>query len=217
MKRLHGARALAAVGLVLALQAPGAAAADRRLSVQLALIAGDARMLVDPATPPRRREELSARIRSSLGSIGMTVRYAAETAGHADADLPAETRTLRTLFAARNLIAFLRLANRLATTYPVDTSYFEPLAVTPSRLETGRSIYRQYCLGCHTGTDSGAGVPALDLFAMAHTAPRNEFFARLLGGIYGDRTTSLANPFTDEALASLAAYFINGDPGAAEK
>ena len=217
MKRLPGARALVAVGLVLALQAPGAVAADRRLSVQLALIAGDARMLADPATPPRRHEELSARIRSSLGSIGMTERYAAETAGHTDADLPAETRTLRALFATRNLIAFLRLANRLAAAYPVDTSSFEPVAVAPSRLETGRVIYRQYCLGCHTGTDPGAGARAPDLFSLAHNAPRKEFFARLLGGIYGDRTTSLANPFTDEALASLADYFVNGDPGVVER
>ena len=145
----------------------------------------------------------------------MTVRYAAETAGQVEADLPAEVRTLRTLFAAGNHMAFLRLANRLAAAYPVDTSYFEPLAVTQSRLETGRSIYRQYCLGCHTGTDPGA--PAPDLFSVAHTVPRKEFFARLLGDIYGDRMTGLTNPFTDEELAGLAAYFINADPGATEK
>lgn len=215
MKRLLGACALVFFALVL--QAPGAEAADRHLSVQLALIAGDARMLADPATPPRRREELSAHIRSSLGSLTMTARYAAEATRQTDADLLAEARNLRALFAAGNLMAFLRLANRLAAAYPVDTSSFEPLAVTPSRLEAGRSIYRQYCLGCHTGTDPGAVSPAPDLFSMARTTPRKEFLARLLGGIYGDRMTSLTNPFTDEALASLAAYFVNGDPGATKK
>jgi len=215
VRRLLTVCALFACGLAGALPAQSAAAADRELGVQLALIAGDASMLVDPATPPQRRVALSARIRSSLGSLGMTARRAAEAEGRANPDLAAGIRALRALFAAGDFAAFLRQAGRLAATYAPDVSYFEPLAVTPARLEAGRSIYRQYCLGCHEGPRSGGIAP--DLFHMARTVPRKEFLARLLGGIYGDRTTGLANPFSDEELASLAAYFLNGDAAAAGK
>jgi len=202
-------------GLAGTMPARGAGAAYRELGVQVAMIAGDARMLVNPAAAPPRREALSARIRSNLGSLNMTARRAAEVEGQANPDLATRIRALRALLAAGDFAALSRQANQLAAAYPFDASYFEPLVVTPARLETGRSIYRQYCLGCHYSPESSDGNAAPDLFYMARTVPREEFFARLLGGIYGDRTTSLENPFTDEELASLAAYFLNGDSAAA--
>jgi len=212
LKRLLGAGALLVCGLAGTLPARGAGAPDRGLGVQLALIAADARVLADNATPPGRRVALSERIRSNLGSLGMSARAAAQASGRTDAAWPAGLRALRALFSAGKLQAFSGAADRLAAAHPVDMSYFEPLAVTPLRLEAGRSIYRQYCLGCHLGP--GAGNWAPDLFAMARTESRQEFIARLLGGIFGDRTTGHANPFSDEALASLAAYFLT--PGAAK-
>ena len=215
MKRLLNVCVLFVCGLAGTMPAWGAGAADRELGVQVAMIAGDARMLADPAAAPARREALSARIRSSLGSLNMSARRAAEAEGRANPDLATTIRVLRALLAAGDFAALSRQANQLAAAYPFDASYFEPLAVTPARLETGRSIYRQYCLGCHYSPDPGDGNAAPDLFYMARTVPRKEFFARLLGGIYGDRTTSLENPFTDEELASLAAYFLNGDSAAA--
>lgn len=216
MKRLL-AWALAVCALGGMLQPRGAEAAGRRLSVELALVAGDARMLADPAIPRRRREALSARIRSSLGSLAMTARYSAQAAGGTDGRLLSGVQSLRTLFAAGDLPAFSRQADRLTAAYPLDIAYFEPLTVTPLRLETGRSLYHRYCRGCHAAFDPGAASPAPDLFSLARTEPRPEFLARLLGGIHGDRMTSLENPFSDEALASLAAYFVKGDPGASKK
>ncbi|OIR00426.1 hypothetical protein GALL_174910 [mine drainage metagenome] len=195
-----------------ALPAQGAGPAARSLGVQLALLAADAGVLADAATPPGRRAALAERIRSSLGSLGMTARDAAQAAGRVDGTWAAG---LRALFAAGKRKAFSAAARRLAAAHPADTSYFEPLEVTPLRLDAGRSIYRRHCRGCHLAP--GAGDWAPDLFAMARTEPRREFIIRLLGGIYGDRTTGHANPFSDEDLASLAVYFVAGDPGAAAR
>ncbi|HUW36943.1 MAG TPA: cytochrome c [Rhodocyclaceae bacterium] len=215
MKRLRGACALLVCCWAYALPAQSAGAPERSLGVQLALIAADAGVLADAATPPGRRAALSERIRSSLGSLGMTARDAAQATGRRDEAWAAGLRALRALFAAGKLRAFSAAARRLAAAHPVDTSYFEPLEVTPLRLEAGRSIYSRHCQGCHLVPGPGAGNWAPDLFAMARTEPRQQFIIRLLGGIYGDRTTGHANPFSDEALASLAVYFVNGVPGAA--
>ncbi len=208
MKRRLGAGALFVCTLACALPAQGAGASERTLDVQLELIAADARVLAAAATPPVRRAALSERIRSNLGSLGMTAR----AAGRQDAAWPAALAGLRELFAAGKLAAFAGAARRLAAAHPLDVAYFEPLAVTPQRLSTGRSIYRRYCQGCHLGPGAGRWAP--DLFAMARKEPRREFVARLLGGVFGDRTTGHANPFSDEALASLTAYFLA--PGAAK-
>ena len=208
MKRRLGACALFACTLACALPTQGAGAPERMLDVQLELIAADARVLAAAATPPVRRAALSERIRSNLGSLGMTAR----AAGRQDASWPAALAGLRELFAAGKLAAFAGAARRLAAAHPLDVGYFEPLAVTPQRLSTGRSIYRRYCQGCHLGPGAGRWAP--DLFAMARNEPRREFVARLLGGVFGDRTTGHANPFSDEALASLTAYFLA--PGAAK-
>ena len=212
MKRLSGACALFVCALACALPAQAAGTPERTLDVQLELIAADARVLAAAATPPVRRAALSERIRSNLGSLGMTARAAAEDSGQTDAAWPAALARLRELFSAGDLTAFAGAARRLAAAHRLDVSYFEPLAVTPQRLSTGRSIYRRYCQGCHLGPGAGRWAP--DLFAMARNEPRREFVARLLGGVFGDRTTGHANPFSDEALASLTAYFLN--PAAAQ-
>jgi mono/diheme cytochrome c family protein len=212
VKRALGLCALVLFGLGCAVAQPAKAASDagRDLRLEVALIAGDARMLADPATPPRRREGLAERIRSSLGSLAVTARYAMQAEGSQDAQLAAAISELRALFTAREFPAFSRAAAKLAAEYPVGLAYFQPLGITPGRLKSGRAIYGRYCIGCHASPDSNAPNPAPDLFRMAQTGPRDELIERLLAGVHGDRRTSLENPFSDEEIASLAAYFVSG-------
>lgn len=42
---------------------------------------------------------------------------------------------------------------------------------------------------------------------------RDEFVARMLGGIHGVPLTSLQNPFTDEEIASMTTFFDQVQPG----
>ena len=220
MKRALGLCALVLFGLGCGVAQPAGAASEagRDLRLEVALIVADARVLSDPATPPRRREGIADRIRSSLGSLAITARYALQVAGSQDArqdagreaQLVAAIGELRALFAPGTLPAFLRAADKLAAAYPVRLSYFQPLTVTPGRVSSGRAIYRRYCIGCHASPDPNAPNPAPDLFRMAQTEPRDELLERLLAGVHGDRTTSLENPFSDEEIAGLAAYFLSG-------
>jgi mono/diheme cytochrome c family protein len=225
VKRALGLCALVLFALGGGLAQPARAASEAGLDLRLevALVAADARVLSDPATPPRRREGLADRIRSSLGSLAITARYALQAAGSQgarpdpgrDTQLVAAIGELRALFAAGTLPAFLRAADKLAAAYPVRLSYFQPLTVTPGRVASGRAIYRRYCIGCHASPDPNAPNPAPDLFGMAKAEPRDELIERLLAGVHGDRTTSLENPFSDEEIASLAAYFVSGGKDAA--
>jgi len=223
VKRALGlcALVLLALGGGLAQPARAASEAGRDLRLEVALIAADARMLADPATPARRREGLAERIRSSLGSLAVTARYAMQAKGARDAQLAAAIGELRALFDAGELPAFSRAAAKLTAGYPVGLSYFQPLTVTPGRLQSGRAIYQRYCIGCHASSGHDAANPAPDLFRMAQTRPRDELIERLLAGVHGDRTTSLENPFSDEEIASLAAYLVSGKeagaPAAADR
>jgi hypothetical protein len=58
-------------------------------------------------------------------------------------------------------------------------------------------------------------LPALNLVEEAKRMPREEFAARLLLGVRGDRSTAYRNPFSDLELASLVAYYEQGKPDGA--
>lgn len=201
--------ALVLFGLGCCLAQPARAASDagRDLRLELALIAADARALADPATPPRRKEGLSERIRSSLGSLGITARYAAQRGAAGDPQLREAIGDLRARFESGDRPGFAQAAAKVAAAHPIDLRYFLPLRTGAARVHAGRATYERYCIGCHASPDARAANAAPDLFRMARTAPPDELIVRLLAGIHGDRMTSLENPFSDEEIASLAAYF----------
>lgn len=205
-------RSLTALAL-LATGAPALATGeyDRTLRVDVAVLQGDARLLADPATPPIRRTGLKARIASTLGTLEMTARERNNSTPLNQIRLPA-VAALRADFRHGSPQRFLRSATSLATTLPLDTTYFTPLVITPLRAKIGEDIYRKLCIGCHQYTDQHAANPAPNLFAMARSTPSTEFVARMLGGIHGVPRTTLKNPFSDEEIASLMVYFSTGNP-----
>lgn len=198
--------------LAVSAPAPAAGEYDRALRVDVAVLQGDARLLADPATPAVRRTGLRARIASTLGTLGISAREAWNHSHDPSQILLPSITALRTDFRRQRPDQFLRRATSLAMTFPLDTTYFIPLAITPLRARTGQSIYRQLCIGCHQYTDPNAANPAPNLFAMAQSIPPTELVARMLGGVHGAPRTTLKNPFSDEEIASLLVYFSAGKP-----
>ncbi len=186
---------------------------EQHLRVELAVLYGDTKILMDPATPPLRRQGLRQRIHSSLGTLGMLARYAVQEDPSSQPGLSKQIADLRALFATKNIREFTRRLGQLKSSLPLDMSGFSPLTATPLRLRTGQSIYQSLCIGCHQNPDRTQPNPAPDLFSMAKTMPRDEFVARMLGGIHGVRLTTLQNPFTDEEIASMAVFFKQTQPG----
>lgn len=185
---------------------------ERRLRVEIAVLYGDTKILIDPATTPLRRQGLCHRIRSSLGTLGMLARYAVQEGQPPQPELSKQVADLRALFASKNIRAFALRLGQLKSSLPLDMSGFLPLTATPARLRTGQSIYQSLCIGCHQNPDRTQPNPAPDLFSMAAIMPRDEFVARMLGGIHGVHLTTLQNPFTDEEIASMTAFFEQAQP-----
>lgn len=197
---------------VLAAHAAGAAAEDehrRRLAAELTVMAGDLRRLEVATEPPLRLEGLRDRLAGALSSLPLLMRRAASDAG----PVPA----LRDAHARRDWHSLGAGLRSLRNAHPFDARALLPAQATPARLRVGEAIHRQACAGCHDAPVVDTRLPALDLFEEAKRMPRDEFAARLLLGVRGDRSTAYRNPFSDLELASLLAYYEQGKPDGARR
>ena len=194
----------------LAAFAPQAAAQDehrRRLAAELTVMAGDLRRLEAAAEPPLRLEGLLARLAGALSSLPLLLRRAATDAG----TVPA----MREAFARRDWDSLRAHLRELRNAHPFEARALVPGKPTPAQLRAGEAIHRQTCAGCHDAQVVDTSLPALSLFEQTRQMPREEFAARLLLGVRGDRSTAYRNPFSDLELAALQAYYERGKPGVA--
>lgn len=185
----------------------------RRLSVEFEIMLGNVRWMLAPTTGPLERKGLHARLDSALlGYLGITARRYLDERGITNTGLLRQVHMLQVEFKAGDFTALATRLQDLAKAYPIDLRGILPLTVTPERLRVGRRLYRKSCWSCHASPGYGREYPAPDLFRTARTEPRREFAARLIGGIYGNFYTSMENPFSDEQIASLFAYFVHDKP-----
>lgn len=187
-----------------ALFSAAAAAQDehrRRLAAELVVMAGDVRRVASAAEPALHREGLQARLAGALSSLPLLLRRAN---GDASA-VPA----LRAALGRRDWHALDAALDTLKRKHPLDLNGLLPKASTPERLRLGEAIHRQACAGCHDAPTMETRLPAFNLFEQAGNMPREEFAARLLIGVRGDRSTAWRNPFSDLELGALMAYYEN--------
>jgi mono/diheme cytochrome c family protein len=105
------------------------------------------------------------------------------------------------------LLAGLR---ELAAAYPLDLTGILPAEATPNRRRRAQDIHETYCAGCHDEPDLEVERPAYNLFDQARSLSPQEFAARMITGVRGDRLTNLQNPLSDEEIAALIAYYRTG-------
>lgn len=191
--------ALAAACCCTAVSADGKGEHERRLAAELVVMAGDIRRLAGEQPGPLEREGLVKRLSGALSSLPLLLRRAgADTqpvAGmrqaHARRDWRVLGATLTTLtrrhpFAMRSLLVARPTAEVLAL---------------------GASIHKSTCAACHDAPAADSLLPAKNLAMQMQSMSREEFAARLWLGVRGDRTTALANPFSDAELAALSAWY----------
>jgi len=178
---------------------------QRRLAAELAVMAGDVRRIQSPGELPLHREGLRARLAGALSSLPLLMR-------RAEAD-PAAVPALRAALAKRDWRALQAGLETLRHRHPFAAGALLPNEATPERLRLGEAIHRQACAGCHEAPVTETQLPAFNLFEQSRRTPREEFAARLLIGVRGDRSTAWRNPFSDLELAALLAYYENGKAG----
>jgi len=212
---VNGIRRIAAALVLLLLSGAGAAVFaqgehGRRFAVELAILAGDVRLLDGASLSDLHRRGLEARVASALGYLGLLAREAVQESGIPDPGLDADIDALRAAFRGGRPQALADGLAELQRRYPVDAPGFIPVEPTPARLRTGRELYERLCIACHAVPDTHRANPARDLFRDAREMPPAEFVARLLGGVRGVAQSGLENPLTDEELRGLLAWFRHG-------
>jgi len=175
---------------------------QRRLAAELTVMLGDARRIEANTESPQHREGLHARLAGALSSLPLLLRRAAGDA----AAVPA----LRDALARRDWRALRSGLGALQRKHPFDAGTLLPAQATPERLRLGEAIHRQACAGCHEAPATDTQLPAFNLFEQAKSMPREEFAARLLIGVRGDRSTAWRNPFSDLEIGALLAYYAKG-------
>lgn len=196
-----------AIAAWVAFAAPAAAQGEheRRLAAELTIVAGDLRHLEVADLPPLAREGLRARVAGALASLRLLLRQAG-------AD-PAPVAELRAALARRDWRALGARIEALRASHPFEARPWAFAEATPERMRTGAAIHAAACAGCHDASVADTRLPALDLFDQAKRMPREEFAARLLLGVRGDRSTAYRNPFSDLELAALVVYYAGARPG----
>ncbi len=188
-----------------------AAEPQRRFSVELAILAGDARALQSPELDTARRRGLRERVLGSLSMLPLLARQSMQAQALDPAPVLDEIVALRLEFTAGQLRRFADDAAALSSRHPLNTHGLRPDDASAADRSAGRHIYGSLCMGCHEHPDRARENPAQNLFTMARRLPQREFLARLLGGVHGTPDVALRNPFSDREMAGLAAYLTAGD------
>lgn len=196
------------MALVLATAAAqgGQGPAARRFAAELVVLEGDLRMLQAPGPSPLHRAGLRARVTGVLGALRLLAREALDGEGGAPPALLARIDALREGWAAGDPATVAAGVNALSARYPLQLDGLRAGDATPAQRETGATLYRDYCAGCHDRPDTSRANPARSLFDDARRFSEREFIARLIGGVRGTRDIGLRNPLSDGDMAGLGAY-----------
>lgn len=160
---------------------------------------GDLARLSAPDVAEVRRNGLRARLAGALSSLPWLLRLAGEAPDPATA---ARERYIQGDFTG--LAADLDV---LIARHPLDLAGIVPVSTTPASVAYGRAIHEEVCAGCHDLPNQASPLPAEDLRLEVERMPLDEFAARLINGIRGDHTTTLANPFGDAAISALMSFY----------
>jgi mono/diheme cytochrome c family protein len=176
---------------------------DQRLAAELAVMTGDVRRLIKGEGGPREREGLVKRISGALSSLPLLLR-------RAGAD-PTPVSGLRLSLGRGDWRAVSLALSHLRRRHPFDARRLLPATPTPEMLELGAAIHYATCRSCHDASAADRQLPARNLSQQLRSMPREEFAARLLLGVRGDRTTSWTNPFNEPELAALLTWYASAE------
>ncbi|WP_126444947.1 c-type cytochrome [Sulfuricystis multivorans] len=194
---------LAGMALACSAAAEDRLSSARRLGAELLILDGDVRELIAGRAGALERDGLVLRLQGALSSLPLTLRRAGGN--------PQSASALRSHLERRDWQAFKATLAPLIRRYPF-TAPFLTLPVTPQRIAAGKTLHKETCAACHDADWGDTLLPAKNLAALAARLPRAEFAARLWLGVRGTREHAYANPFSDEELANLLAYYEKARP-----
>ncbi len=150
---------------------------------------------------PAQRKGLEDRLRGAFAGLPVLLRLADQERGLMN-EIPSLTfRQFAARLANDQPGGVVQMAAELIKKYPL----LLPRATgSPVR---ARTIHNEYCAACHDDPDLSVERPAFNLFKQAKRQPVNEFLARMIIGIRGDRVTGYGNPLNDTELSALVTLY----------
>ncbi|MDP2811924.1 MAG: hypothetical protein Q8O34_17430 [Rhodocyclaceae bacterium] len=191
--------ALAAVCCCTVAGADGKGEHERRLAAELVVMAGDVRRLASDQGGPLERQGLEKRLAGALSSLPLLLRRAQGSS--------VAVAALRVALEQRDWRGLAARLDTLKRHHPFDAHRLLGVAPTADVLALGASIHKSTCAACHDAPAADSLLPAKNLAMQMKSMSREEFAARLWLGVRGDKTTALANPFSDAELAALIVWY----------
>jgi hypothetical protein len=184
---------------------------QRRFSVELALVAGDARLLLtEKEMSPVQRDWIEARLHNSVNLLPLLARYYLQESGKTDAALIESLEKLQHLF--HELQPLYDHAQSLAYQYPINFHAEITQSLSEEEKSKSAEIYLQLCQRCHLVPGIEKSVVFGELGSFARSMRPDEWLARMIGGLRGDSYTSYENPFSDIQISLLFRYIRDEMP-----
>lgn len=210
-------QALSLAGLLLGICFSNPAIAQgehaRRVAAELRVLKGDLTRLESPALSAQHQSGLRERILGGISALDILFRLADQETGKPASNTSAPSlstiKQFRQAFDDGELDTSNSQLNRWLANYPLALSRLEAVAGTDTAI--GKNLHQDLCAACHDRPALNTTRPAYNLFDEAAELTTEEFSARLLVGVRGDRVTGIDNPLSDQQLKSLAAFYTFGD------
>ena len=180
----------------------------RRVAAELLVLNGDARDLV--SRPPASKlhvKGLKDRLRGGLAGLAILMRLADQEVGRPPVKAQEIAAILRKLLASGNMTRFQQELAPLIRRYPLVINGMTSTNPAPAQLASARKIHEDICAACHDEPDRDVERPAYNLRTQARRMSWQEFTARLIAGVRGDRLTGFGNPLSDDDLTNLVAFY----------
>lgn len=175
---------------------------SRRAGAELRVVAGDIDRLITTPESTARHRGLIERIRGALAPMDILLRLADQEGGRAAGNYRTELARLSASLDAMDLITASQITNELIGQFPL-----EPLRTTVDSSINALALHNKLCAHCHDNPVSHVERPAYNLFTEARALPADEFLARMLIGVRGDRVTGIDNPLTDQQIDALITLY----------
>ena len=181
----------------------------RRAGAELLVLLGDVERLLSGQVPPKQQIGLRDRIRGGLAPLPLLLRRADQERARVVPRV--DVSDLRPLLAQGRLDALLERLQRLRQDYPFHGHGLFPATPSAGRHEMAQRLHSAHCAACHDHPFLDTERPAFNLSRQSRQMSSQEFAARMVVGVRGERSIGLDNPLTDREIAALIAYYRSGN------
>ena len=177
---------------------------QRRFAVEIAIAAGDSRLLRNGNLSPGKYQWIQQRVTAAINILPLLARYFQQERGIQDQQLDKKLKQLSLIVDNPQKLhpQLIKLSHQYRLNFPL----IVPQKLDSLTIKNTTKLYNNLCLGCHLGVENDDSVVSGKLSSFAKTMDPGEWLARLLAGLHGDAYTRLENPFSDQQIALLFSY-----------